>query len=228
MGKSSTDADAASDAPLKQINFRVWFWSFAATLLVVVVLVRTMPNTGPWTWLVLYWVYMSLACTFLPLPTLWICLWLGSIYSALLVAFIGALGTCVANLHDYYLLRFFLCYDRVARAKESRLYERAESWFRRFPFVALSVASFLPIPVDVVRLLAIASGYSRIGFVLASFAGRFPRYLAIAWLGHALKPSSSVIALVLVFSVLMGLAKVLPGCARKLKKKKDATCVSQD
>jgi len=207
--------------PARDLNFRAWFWSFVAAMFVAVLLVRVVPGTSAWTWLVLYWAYMSLACTFFPLPTVWICLWLGTLQPAVVVALVGAIGTCVANLHDYYLLRFFLGYDRISRTRDSRFYEKAVAWFRRAPFVVLSVASFLPIPVDVVRLLAIASGYSRIRFVLATFVGRFPRYLAIAWLGHVLKPSFTVILLVLLASVLMGLAKVSPSVVRALRKRKE-------
>jgi membrane protein YqaA with SNARE-associated domain len=151
--------------------------------------------------------YMSLACTFLPLPTAWIVLWAAREAGPVPVALVATLGTCVANLHDYYIVSGLCRLGRVQRVRQTRSYARAVGWFRRAPFLALTVASFVPISVDAVRLLAISAGYPRGAYVLATFAGRFPRYLLLAVLGHELQLSNRAIVAVLAVMALLGLSK---------------------
>ena len=157
--------------------------------------------------LALLLLYLSLACTFLPLPTLWIVLWAARETAPFPVALVATVGTCIANLHDYHIVNGLCRLGPVRRARESRHYARAEAWFRRAPFAALAAASFLPLPVDVVRLLAASAGYPRRAFVLATFTGRFPRYLAVAFLGHELRPSNRTILGILAVLALIALAK---------------------
>lgn len=151
--------------------------------------------------------YTSVACTFLPLPTMWIVLWAAREAGPVPVALVASLGTCVANLHDYYIVNGLCRLGRVQQARSTRTYARAVGWFRRAPFLALAVATFLPLSVDPVRLLAISAGYPRRRYVLATFAGRFPRYLLLAVLGHELQLSNRAIAAVFVGVALLGLAK---------------------
>ena len=152
-------------------------------------------------------VYLSVACTFLPLPVIWIVLWAAREVGPLAVATAGALATCVANLHDYWIVSALWRARRVERFRATAAYGRAAAWFARAPFASLAVASFVPLPVDAVRLLAITVGYPRRLFVLATFAGRFPRYLLLAFVGHELALSNAGIAAVLGVTVIIGLAK---------------------
>ncbi|HET8538454.1 MAG TPA: VTT domain-containing protein [Anaeromyxobacter sp.] len=154
--------------------------------------------------------YVSLACTFLPLPTMWIVLWAARETWPIPVALVATIGTCFGNLHDYEIVTGLCRLGPVQRARRSRLYGRAEAWFRRAPFAALTVAAFLPLPVDVVRLLAVSAGYPRRPYVLATFLGRFPRYLAIALLGHELRPSNRAIFVVFLVMGAIALAKTAP------------------
>ena len=151
--------------------------------------------------------YMSVACTFLPLPTAWIVLWAAREAGPVPVALVATLGTCIANLHDYYIVSGLCRLGRVRQARRTRSYARAVGWFGRAPFLALAAASFVPISVDAVRLLAISAGYPRRAYVLATFAGRFPRYLLLAVLGHELHFSNRAIVAVLVVMALVGLSK---------------------
>jgi uncharacterized membrane protein YdjX (TVP38/TMEM64 family) len=97
----------------------------------------------------------------------------------------------------------------------TRSYARAVGWFGRAPFLALAAASFVPISVDAVRLLAISAAYPRVPYVLATFVGRFPRYLLLAVLGHELRPSNRAIVAVLVAMALVGLARWALHLARR-------------
>jgi len=162
------------------ISYRRWFWCFAALFSGVAFLVLGEVIHVRYASLAGYFLYMSIACTFFPLNTLWIVLWMATQFPAWLVAVVGAVGTSAANLNDYYLLSYLFEFDRVKRLRRRPLYQRAVSWLERAPFVTLTAFSFLPVPVDAVRLLAISRRYSRVRFTAATFLGRFPRYLLLA------------------------------------------------
>lgn len=162
------------------ISYRGWFWCFAALFAAVTVLVVGEVLPSRYAHLAGYFLYMSLACTFFPLNTLWIVLWTATRFSAWLVAAVGAVGTSVANLNDYYLLSYLFEFEWVRRVRRRPAYRRAVAWFDRSPLLTLTVFSFLPVPVDVVRLLAISRRYSRLRFTVASFVGRLPRYYLLA------------------------------------------------
>jgi membrane protein YqaA with SNARE-associated domain len=174
---------ASSGPAFTDLSYRAWFWCFVAVFAGAAALVVGRVIPGQYANLVGYFLYMALACTFFPLNTLWIVLWLATQFPAWLVAGVGAVGTSLANLNDYYLLSYLFEFDRVKRLRERRGYQSAVAWFDRAPLLTLTAFSFLPIPVDVVRLLAISRRYSRLRFTAASFLGRFPRYylLALGW-----------------------------------------------
>jgi outer membrane lipoprotein carrier protein len=134
-----------------------------------------------------YFLYMSAATTFTPLPTPPVIIHTATRAPVLVVALVGALGTVVAYLLEYSVLGHFLAAERLGRVRKSRAFERLASLFDRLPFLALVVAAFLPLPVDGVRLMAIARRYDRRRFAAAAFLGRLPRYLLLASLGYGLK-----------------------------------------
>lgn len=208
-----------------QVNYRAWFYSFLAVLGATVLVTREAAlQVWPAPQLALLFAYMSLACTFCPWPTAWLVM-LASAPSVtggyglppLLVATVATVGTCIANLHDYYVVTFLYRYQPVRRIRRTRLYERAARWFDRAPFVTLTAASFLPIPIDVVRLLAISQGYSRWRFTLASAVGRWPRYFALAFFAEQLNLGWQLILAVLGITVVIGLWGGVPRLVRSIK-----------
>jgi membrane protein YqaA with SNARE-associated domain len=204
--------EAAAARETREISSRRWILSFAAFLLAAGALFaasREIESLARIEVLMILLLYTSVACTFLPLPTAWIVLWAAREANPVGVALTAAAGTCIANLHDYYILNYLLGLRRVGRVKKTGLYRSAAGWFGRAPFATLCAASFVPIPVDVVRILAVSTGYSRLRYTLASFAGRFPRYLILAWLGYELELSNRAILIVFAATVLVGAVKGL-------------------
>jgi membrane protein YqaA with SNARE-associated domain len=167
--------------------------------------------------LVLYLLYMSVAFTFLPLPTAWIILWAAREVEPLSVAVIGAIGTVIANLHDYYIIHYLFRVERIRRAKKTKFYRKAVEWFDRAPFATLTVASFLPVPIDAVRILAVSADYPRRWYALATCAGRFPRYLLLAYLGYELQLSNKVIFGVFLVTAAIGAVKGISKLREKYK-----------
>ena len=233
MGSWTREPGVAADAELRlqrhePIRFRAWFYPFVALLAVLAAVKTLYPGTSA-ALLAAYFAYMSICCTFCPLPTTPVVLWMaapaaggGLGLDPLLVAVVGALGTAVANLHDYYLLTFLYRYRPVARVRTSGLYRRFAAWYNRAPLATLAAASFLPIPVDFVRLLAISEGYSRVRFALGSLVGRWPRYLLLAYLAERFDLGWQWVLGIGGATVVLGLWRGVPALVRKLKDLKRA------
>jgi membrane protein YqaA with SNARE-associated domain len=183
--------------------------------------------------LALYLFYMSLCCTFFPAPTAWLVLlmaspviglvkpglisqylplekivaqWVAAFVTVVIVAMVGAAGTAIANLNEYHIFTFFLRLGRANRIRQTRLYQTASRWFSVSPFAIMTIATLVPIPVDIVRWLAITHRYSRAYYALASFIGRFVRYAVLAaaatclrldWLGIVIIQGSLIVLVLL-------------------------------
>ena len=160
-----------------------------------------------------FFLYMSVACQFFPIPSLPPIAFTAKLFSPLLVAFVGTLGTCIANLNDYAILGLLFRHHKVRRIRDINTYRKLLDFFDRHSFVTLSAAAFLPIPVDVIRLLAISRAYPYWKYIGASFTGRFPRYVLLAYLGKEL-PSKYVLVLFAVLS-LPALVKLISDIMKK-------------
>jgi membrane protein YqaA with SNARE-associated domain len=167
------------------LRLRDWFLPYGILLTTVALIYLATGRDTTVGRMAMLFGYVSLACTFLPLPT-----WPAFILAAgadvglspLVVATVGAAATATANMHDYYLVTFLYRYNRVKKIRKNRWYRVAARWYNRAPFGTLVAGSFLPIPIDVVRLMAISEGYPRLRFAMGSIVGRWPRYFLIAWL----------------------------------------------
>jgi len=197
--------DNSMDTRSRNISAARWFTGFALfTIMLCLALfwVRSTGRQSP-THLIFFIMYVSFACQFFPLNIIWIFIWIAREYNPFLIAFLGSLATCVANLHDYYILTSLMRWDRLERAKNSHWYKRWTGWFSRCPFWTLVTANFLPLPIDVPRLLAISTGYSRIPFTAATLVGRYPRYLILTIYGYQYKPSIRTILIILLVTALI-------------------------
>ena len=208
----------------ERLSLAGWFVPFALVLALAggVILLGGEGSTA--AGLAVLFAYLSLACTFLPLPTAWIVIWAaapaeggGLGLDPWVVAAVGAAGTAVANMHDYYLLTFLYRYRPMRKVRTTRLYRRFAAWYGKAPFGTLAAASFLPIPVDVVRLLAISEGYSRLKFAAGSLVGRWPRYLLFAILADAFQLGWQWVVGVLGATACLGLWRGLPPLVKHLR-----------
>jgi len=169
--------------------------------------------------LLIFALYLSLACTLLPLPTGWMVAALAtrdvglsnSLWATVMVvATIGAACTVVANLHDYHMFTWLLRYQRISRVRHTRLYQRAQRWFSRRPFWLLVLFNLLPVPVDVVRILSATGRYPLRPFAMASFLGRWIRYAAIAGVTFAMGNRGWWLAVgLLALAVVLGLWRLI-------------------
>lgn len=178
-------------------------------------------------------VYLSLCCTFLPLPTGWIVAAVATREAAVaaslsddpvvvaavttvVVAAAGAVGSTIANLNDYHLFTWILRHRGVAKVRNTRTYRAAARWFARAPGLILVIFNVVPIPVDVVRMLAATSRYPRLPFAVANFIGRFLRYAVIAFVTYWWDLGWVAVVALLGLAVILAAGKGLRPLARKL------------
>ena len=177
-------------------------------------------SSPPEVKLLTFGIYISLCCTFLFLPANWIvavvatrtlAVGAGLWDTVLLVGLVGAAASTVANLNDYHLFTWMLRHHKVAKVRHTRIYKIAARWFDKSPFFLVAVFNILPIPVDVVRMLAATHRYPRAAFAGANFVGRLIRYGAIAYLVYSFELSvTAATTIMLGLAVAMLLAKTLP------------------
>ncbi|MCD4825356.1 MAG: VTT domain-containing protein [Phycisphaerae bacterium] len=187
--------------------------------------------------LIIFGMYLSFCCTFLPLNTKWIVSAMamqstavtGELWSTVLVvSIVGALASTLANLNDYHLFTLLLRSRRIAKIRHMRAYKAAENWFARSPFGILLFFNVAPIPVDVSRVLAATHRYPRIPFAAANCIGRFLQYAIIAFVTFQLGKQGwiatvSLLGLAVVMAVGRAILKGLNKTVEKTKQNNDAS-----
>ncbi|MGC9455460.1 MAG: hypothetical protein ACP5HU_11455 [Phycisphaerae bacterium] len=173
--------------------------------------------------------YLSLCCTFLPLPAMWIVSAVatqkfavtGDVWTTtLIVASVASFASMMANLNDYHIFTWMLRHHRIAAVRNTRTYRRAAKWFSRSPFTILVVFNLIPIPVDVVRMLATTYRYPRVPFAAANFAGRFIRYGIVAFVTYELADYGWVATVsLLAFALALGLGRGILALVRHLRRR---------
>ena len=163
-------------------------------------------------------IYLSLCTTLLPLPTGWLITAMATQEAAiaselwsttLIVATVGAIGSTIANLNDYHLFTWMLRSRRLGHVRDTRTFQASEKWFQRAPFFILTLFNLIPIPVDVIRLLAIGCRYPRLKFAAANFIGRFGRYAVFAFVTYWFKLGWVAPVSLLALATVLALGKLL-------------------
>jgi len=248
----SIPIEAASDG----VSVRRWFAFYGLCVLVAGAALAVLLSQEPWSWaewldspeellrtanpaakLLAFGIYISLCCTFLPLPANWIVAAVAMRQTAVapslwattaLVAVVGALASTLANLNDYHLFTWMLRHHRIGRVRDTRVYRLSARWFARSPLLLLVIFNVLPIPVDVVRMLATTYRYPRLPFAGANFVGRFLRYGVIAGATYSLGREGKWAVLALLgLAVLLAAGKLLPAAIRRIRRKAPNVAASE-
>ena len=154
--------------------------------------------------------YYSLCCTFIPLPTTAIMVWLNMPdvdLSPLVVATVASVGTTFANLFDYHVITFLMGYNLIGRARRTKLYRVADRWFSRHPLLTITLWNMVPFSLDIARWLACMRGYSRPRFMLGTFLGRWPRYVLIGCATRLFWFDEFVVGVLLVMTLTAGIIR---------------------
>lgn len=227
---------AVAVSPNPEVSTRHWFVAYGLFLLVSVSLLLVLLQKSPWAWsdwtshflatfvatpavvkVLLVMLYLSVCTTLVPLPTGWIVAGMAmrevaiapDVWSVtLVVGLTGAIGSTLANLNDYHVWTWIFRSRRAKAIQAKRWYATAERWFARSPFWLVTVFSLVPVPVDVIRLLAISYRYPRLPFAAANFIGRFGRYALFAFATYWLNLGLEAPIALLAFGAVLVLGKV--------------------
>ena len=258
MAESSTTVE--SPGPIQQgadnVSVGRWFAFYALCLVGAAAALAVLISRQEWSWpawrddfwgqleattpaikLIIFGVYISLCCTFLPMPTsamvaavamqdTAVCE--GAAATTLVVAAVGGVASAIANLNDYHLFTLLLRHRKVAKVRNTRLYSVSAKWFAKSPFAILVIFNIIPIPVDVIRMLATTYRYPRGRFALANFIGRFIRYAVIAYVTYRMGKQGWVapVSLLALAAVLIA-AKIISSGRRKLRARRSGHLSSQ-
>ncbi|MFP4107103.1 MAG: VTT domain-containing protein [Phycisphaerae bacterium] len=247
---AATTESGSTDLPADTISLRRWFLAYGLFLLLSAATLAWLVLASEWSWaawredfigtfrrtspgikLATYLIYLSLCCTFLPLPTGWLVAAIATHQASvtpelwsttLLVATVGATGSMMGNLNDYHLLTWMLRSRRVAKVRNTKLYRKSIQWFSRSPFLLLVAFNIIPIPIDAVRVIATSYRYPRVPFAAANWIGRFLRYGVIAgitfWMSRWNEQAGWIAVLaLLVLAIVLVLAKAFLTGVRKIR-----------
>ncbi|HIE26096.1 TPA: hypothetical protein EYP66_02290 [Candidatus Poribacteria bacterium] len=197
-------------------KWSVLILSLAVYIVTSLILICTLPLQQSLEMLFLL-VYMTFACTFFPLPTPQIIMDFGGRFDPLLVAIIGAIGTCIAGLIDYTAMDYILKYEKIAKLKQTKIYKYCTWLYNKVAFISLVIAGFTPIPFEPFRFLAAATKYNRGKYALAIFIGRAPRYYILGKFQRMLHIPRSILIGSILLLLIVGLIRML--WKRKRQKK---------
>ncbi|MCI0695068.1 VTT domain-containing protein [candidate division KSB1 bacterium] len=107
----------------------------------------------------------------------------GTLYAPWLVALVGCLAVGWIEFINYLVLKWAVALKPFRRMRDKRIYQKAETQFKKMPFAALVFAWLTPVPVAPFRVLAVTSGYSIGKYLVTCFLGRAPRYYVLAAAG---------------------------------------------
>ncbi|MDY6913140.1 MAG: VTT domain-containing protein [Planctomycetota bacterium] len=237
------------------VKVRHWFMFYGLLLVAAAVGLWLLISQQPWSWsdwryetagtfaatspaikLLGFAVYLSLCCTFLPMPTGWIVAGVATQQAAvgtnfwttmLMVAAAGAAGSTIANLNDYHLFTWILRNRRIAKVRQTKTYNAAARWFARAPFLLLVIFNVIPIPVDVIRMLATTYRYPRVPFAAGNFIGRFIRYGVIAFVTYFWNLGWIAVVALLALAVVLAGGRGLGVILRKILTKNSCNAGQQ-
>ncbi len=145
--------------------------------------------------LVTVWVNGPIA-PFLPSTYEPIIILFGRVYSPLLVAAVGTVGTLYAEYVNYHLYRRMFSMRALDGARQSRLSAWVLKRFRKAPFLTIWLCSWSILPYWPVRFISPLAGYDVRRQLVATGLGRFPRIFAFAWFGSVLQIDVAKLALI--------------------------------
>ena len=154
--------------------------------------------------LVSFFIFMSISCSILPLPTPPYVIGIGKIFHPLFVALVASIGSCIAAFLEYHFITWLFSKTELQRKiEESKSYQKIKNFFNKTAFSCITFTAFLPIPFDPVRFAAILTRYFLPRYLLAIFIGKYPRYYLLAYIGESFQVSNQILLIMLFVLVLI-------------------------
>ncbi|MGH7545083.1 MAG: hypothetical protein ACREKI_02760 [Gemmatimonadota bacterium] len=119
-------------------------------------------------------------------------------YPAIWVSLVAVVMYLYMEYLNWHVYAWVLSWERFGRLRSRRSVRWGMDRFAAAPFWTVVIFAVTPLPFWVARALAILRGYPVRRFLAATALGRFPRYLAYAWVGAWLRvPTVALVAVIL-------------------------------
>lgn len=201
-------------------RLRIFVWGFVALAAAATLVMVLFPAATPYA---LYAIFSAPSNTVVPLYNEPGLLFFAPGSIAWLLALVAMPGVALGGVLDYALIGRALDSPRLDGVREHRWTRLVVRLFARVPGLTIFACALLPAPFWLVRLLAPASGYPLVRYVLAVMPGRFGRYVVVAKLGHVLGVPPEVglwaLALTLLYVVWVLVRAALRVSRRMLRKR---------
>lgn len=127
--------------------------------------------------------FMVMATTLVPLPTPPVILYIGKIYSPLIIAIVGGIASSLGCLLDYIIIGRASDTKYFSKYKQSKFIIKSKQYFKTNGFMTLMFFALTPFPFEPVKVLAILSNYNVILYAVAISISRGLRYYIVASMG---------------------------------------------
>jgi len=141
------------------------------------------------------------------------------------VALVAISGTVLTEALNYTAFKFVADLQLFRKMLANKAVNKTVVLFNKFPFAALWIAGFTPVPFYPFRFLVVLGHYPLIKFLLAVILSRTPRFYLLALLGRALKLSDWSMIL---FAAIMIIGINVPLLIGRLKRKRKERRVAAD
>jgi membrane protein YqaA with SNARE-associated domain len=177
--------------------------------------VSTFPPVFDQLWF--FFGYLFIDALFMPLASTVYVAYAGARNPPALVALIGALGTALGSIVQYFLVRWIVTRPRLPGwlVRLRARIEGALTGSHGPTFWALFVIYATPLGAGPLRLVAAAGGFPLWKFALAIFLGCLPYYFALAWFGHSVRLPAWVYASAILAVFALGAAQFMARRARR-------------
>jgi membrane protein YqaA with SNARE-associated domain len=131
--------------------------------------------------------------------------WYGAQVGIWLTAAVATFGTVTASWVDHRVFVPVLERVSTSRPLTSGTVATLRRWFNKAPFAIIAISGLTPLPFWPFKAMAFADGYPLGRYLAAVAAGRFPRYLLLAWLGLLINIPTWVLVVAFVILLLPSL-----------------------
>lgn len=145
-------------------------------------------------------------------------LYFGKFYSPFTVGLVAAASTLLTEALNYSTFKYVADLKAFEKVHRSRFVIKLIELFKKAPFIALWVAGFTPVPFYPFRFMVVIARYPLWKYLLATFLSRTPRFFILAYVGHSIRLSDTL--LIAIFAVMLA-AIYLPLLRRRRKKRRE-------
>lgn len=171
----------------QKLGPKVWILGslMVITAIVTLILILQDFSSNSYLYLLFYAIPANSAVSVFPHEP--VVIYFGSNGNIWYTAIAASIGTLIAGWLDHSVFVPVMNLQSLSAYKEKTWYQKIARLFMKYPFLVIVATGFTPIPFFPFKFLAFSVHYPMWKYLGALLAGRFPRYVLLAWLGSLFK-----------------------------------------